>query len=221
MNRKCLAVVIVGIAGLSAFAVNQSRGQPESGGAAASNGSVAVVDLIRLFNELAQIQDLNDRMKQMADEYSKEATQRRRVIDDKQTQMTAYRPGSPDYVRLRKDLVRLNIDANVWLKVAEQQMEQDKFDWTRVIYDQIVQTVQAVARERGFEIVLTRSEFKPDEIEQDVQSLRRVLQGRVVIYNRPEIDITGVVLSRMNADYKKAGGKKQLDELMPLPGEGP
>ena len=52
--------------------------------------------------------------------------------------------------RTGKDLVRLNIDANVWLKVTEQQVDQEKFDWTRIIYEQAVQVASDIAKERGY-----------------------------------------------------------------------
>lgn len=171
---------------------------------------VAVVDLVRIFNECAQIQDLNQLMKEQTDEFAKEAAQRRKVIEDKQTELGAFRPGSDDFAIRRKDLVRLNIDANVWLKVSEQAMDQDKFDWTRIIYENVLKTVDEIARERGYDIVLNRTEFRPDDIEQTVQTLRRLIQDRTVVHNVPEIEITDLVIRKLDAAYKAAGGKKQL-----------
>ncbi len=199
-----------------------TQDSPSSSGAPAGGSQrAAVLDLVRIFNECSQIQDLNELMKEQADGFAKEAAQRRKVIEDKQVELGAFRPGTQDHSARRKDLVRLNIDANVWLKVSEQTVEQEKFDWTRIIYEKSVTAAEEVAKERGYDIVLQRTPFKPDEIEQEVQALRRLVQDRAVIYHVPEIDITDLVIRRLDAAYKAAGGKKQLGELAPINASSP
>lgn len=216
MNRRSWIAIVIGTGLVATISVAQNTSSQTP--ATSSGGHrVAVVDLVKIFNECAQIQDLNELMKQQTEDAAKEAQQRRKVIEDKQTELSAFRPGSPDFLARRKDLVRLNIDANVWLKVTEQQMDQDKFDWTKVIYEKTRQVVDQIARERGYDVVLLRSEFKPDDIEQSVQNLRRVIQERHVIFHVPEVDITQLVTSRLDADYKAAGGKKQLGGAPPTP----
>ncbi|HKQ48644.1 MAG TPA: OmpH family outer membrane protein [Phycisphaerae bacterium] len=172
--------------------------------------NVAVLDLVRIFNECAQITDLNQLIREKSEAFAKEAAQRKKVIEDKQMELQAFKTGSPDWEARRKDLVRLNIDANVWLKVTEQQVDQEKFDWTRIIYEQAVKVASDHAKERGYDAVLQKTEFKPLEIEPTVQNLRRVIQERAVVYNASDIDITELVIRKMDAEYKAAGGKKVL-----------
>lgn len=212
MQQKLGLIVVIGLclAITAAFAQAPPNDTPPATETSSGGHPVAVVDLVRIFNECAQIQDLNQMMKDQTDEFAKEASQRRKVIEDKQTELSAFRPGSDDFSLRRKDLVRLNIDANVWLKVTEQTMDQDKFDWTRIIYENVLKIVRQISSERGFDVVLNRSDFKPDEIEPTVQNLRRLIQDRTVVHNVPEIDITDLVIRRIDADYKAAGGKKQL-----------
>jgi Skp family chaperone for outer membrane proteins len=219
MNRAAIALFgLLSFASVTLIGADSpagADGQPAAGGGAAG-GRVAVLDLVKIYNECAQIRDLNEMMKQQSEDFAKEAAQRRQVIEDKQTALTAFRPGSADHDRYRKELVRLNIEANVWLKVTEQQMEQEKFDWTRIIYEQAVKVSGDVAREQGYDIVLQRNEFKPDEIDLDVAALRRLLQSRTVVYHEPDIDITDVVIRRMDADYETGGGKKKIGPLAPV-----
>ena len=203
MKRQILAPVLV-IAFLICTVVFAQTGSPSGG------HEVAVLDLVRIFNECAQITDLNQLIREKSDSFSKEAAQREKVIEDKQMELQAFKIGSADWEARRKDLVRLNIDANVWLKVTEQQVDQEKFDWTRIIYEQAIKVATDVAKERGYDAVLQRTEFKPQEIEPTVQNLRRVIQERAVLYNTPDIDITELVIRKMDADYKAAGGKKLL-----------
>jgi Skp family chaperone for outer membrane proteins len=175
-----------------------------------------VLDLVRIFNECRQIKDLNDMIRQKTDEITKEAEQRRQVIESKQFQLReAFQPGTPDYEVRRKELMRLNIEANVWFKMEEEDIERQRFYWTRVIYQQSVDAAAQVAEDRGFEVVIQRTEFRPFEIEQSVQTLRRLIQERAVVYSVPEIGITDEVIRRLDAGYAATGGKKQLGTATP------
>lgn len=212
MNRRNIGTVLFCVAALAAFHVTTTTGQTNPAGgttAAPPLGSkVVVVDLVRIFNECQQIADLNSMIKKKSKELNQEAEQRRKVIEDKQLELTAFTPGTPDYEARRKDLVRLNIEANVWLKVSEESMEQEKFEWTRIIYEKSLRVVDSIARERGYEIVVQRTEFVPDDVGQNVQALRRMIQDRTVVYHVPEIDVTSEVVRRLDAEYQASGGMK-------------
>lgn len=189
-----------------------SQGQTNQASPVAAGGSpkMAVVDLVRIFNECAQILDLNEMIRQKNEDYSKEANQRRRTIEDKQTELSAFKPGNPDFETRKKNLIRMNIEANVWLKVAEQEVEQLKFDWTRVVYEKAMQAVTEISKERSFDLVLQKTEFKPFDIEQNIQTLRRLIQDRTVLHNSADLDISDMVIQRMNNAYKSSGGKTTL-----------
>jgi Skp family chaperone for outer membrane proteins len=209
------SILALSFAGLVALVVaaGHSAGQPQSpapGGSAASS-RIAVLDLVRVFNETAQIQDLNDLIRQKNDDYAKEAKQRKKVIEDRQLELSAFKIGSQDYDTRRKNLIRLNIEANVWLKVSEQEIEQLRYDWTKIVYEKAMQASAEVARERGYDIVLQRTDFKPDEVaEPSLQSIQRLIRDRAVVYHAKEIDITDLVMQRMDREYKAAGGKATL-----------
>ena len=207
------AGVLILVAAATIAAAAFSQGQPNAPAAGAADQRMAVVDLVRIFNECAQILDLNDMIRTMNDDYGKEAAQRRKAIEEKQAELGAFKPGTADYETRKKNLIRMNIEANVWLKVKEQEIDQLKFDWTRIVYEKSLLVIAELGKERGFDVVLQKMEFKPFEIEQNVQNLRRLIQDRAVLYNSPDIDITEKVVQRMNAAYKAAGGKATLSAL--------
>ncbi len=221
MTRRAFAVLAVSVLFLTTLGVAVSMGQSsQSGGTppAAPNGPhpVAVIDLVRVFNECAQIQDLNEQIKQKTGELEKEAEQRRSVIEQKQIELTAFQPGKSDYESRRKELMRLNVEANVWFKMAEEDLEREKFTWTQYIYEESAKKAGEVATEKGYDVVLQRAPFKPKEIEQSVQALRRMIQDRTVLYNVPEIDITDIVIRRLDAAYRAGGGTKP-GPMLPVP----
>ena len=216
MTRTMSGVGLLLVLLACGLVVTQSLGQSAGTAVPRAASPVAVIDLVRIFAECAQIKDLNEMIRQKRDDITREGNQRKEVIESKQSALSAFQPGKADYEARRKELVRLNTDANVWFKLMEDEIDRDMFHWTRVIYEQTMEIAGQVARESGYAVVLHRSEFKPFDIEQSVQTLRRFIQDRSVVYNIPDVDITDIVIRRMDAAYAAAGGRKQL-----LPAEEP
>lgn len=179
-----------------------SAAQPAASPTAASNGRVAVLNLHRIFDETEQIGDLNEKIKKQEADFHAEADRRKKVIETKQTALMAFKPGSQDYETRRKDLVRLNIESNVWLQTTQSDLDRMKFDWTQVIYEKALDIATQIANERGYDAVLQYKEYKPLMIDPNVQAMRRVIQDRDVIFFRHEIDITNEVIRRMDAAYQ-------------------
>ncbi|MBK8270804.1 MAG: OmpH family outer membrane protein [Planctomycetes bacterium] len=215
MTRKNTQILVV-LCVIAAFATlsTQSRGQgepPASTPAAASPSCcVAIVDFVRVFNECTQIKDLNDVLRKQEVDVQTEAKQRQKVIEDKQIELSAFQPGTPDYQQRRKDLIRLGTEANIWLKVCEQDLEAQKFDWTKVVYQDATKVVGELATERGYQVVLQYKPFSPDDTDQTLAAVRRMIQERAVVHADPSIDITNEVINRLNKAYLAKGGKKQL-----------
>jgi Skp family chaperone for outer membrane proteins len=214
MNRTPITIIVLGLAVVATWNLAQSVGRQPDGAASSTAGArIAVVDFVRVFNEAVQIRDLNEAIRQMTDDITAEADQRRKAIENKQLQLSAFKVGSADYNSRRDELFRLNIEANVWLKVKEQEVEQIKYDWTRVIYTKALSIAEELATAQGYDAVLLRSEFKPDDLEQSVQALRRFIQDRTVIYSDARIDLSDTLIQKLDAEYNAAGGKQQLGSL--------
>jgi|GEM_PF-1548860 len=202
--------------------VAQSLGQAEPPGETSeARPRTAVIDLVRVFNECAQITDLNELIRQKEADLQTEAEQRRKVIENKQVELSAFRVGTADYEARRKDLVRLNIEANVWLKTSEQDLEREKFEWTRVIYENTLKAAAKISQEMGFDMVLQLKPFKPENIEQTIAGIQRMIKSRSVVYAVPEIDITDRAIRHLDAQYKAAGGKQQLSPTARSTAPGP
>ncbi len=200
------------------FHAADTVGQPQTGKAPASpTGGIAVLDLVRIFGDAAQIKDLNEAINKKQAELQGEAQQRAKVIENKQTELSAFKAGTDDYESRRKELMRLNIEANVWLKASEQDLEVEKFNWTRIVYEKACTAAGVIAKERGYSMVIQRKDFKPTDIEPTVQNIRRIIQERDVLYFAQQMDITDVVLRRLDEEYKNGGGAKQLSSATAQP----
>ncbi len=207
MNRSILSIAIAAIVGIAALALAQNTGsESPATPPTATNGQIAVIDLVRIFAECAEIKGLNAKLNNEGTETKLEAEQRQARIEQKQKELTAFEPGTSDYESRRKELLRLNIEANVWLKYKQEDIERRKFEWTELLYTRAQEVVAALAAERGYLSVVQRIDFKPAEVAPNVQALHRLIQERSVFWHAPEADITDEVIRRMDIAYKTSGG---------------
>ena len=211
MKPNIVRLLIISTLTGGTLMVTQSLGQAEPPGSpGTARPRTAVIDLVRVFNECTQITDLNELIRRKESELQTEAEQRRKVIENKQMELSAFRRGTADFEARRKNLVRLNIEANVWLKTSEQDLEHEKFEWTRVLYENTIKATAKISQEMGFDLVLQSKPFKPENIEQSIGGIQRMIKGRSVVFSVPEIDITDRVIRSLDAEYKAAGGRRQL-----------
>lgn len=202
MSKPAARLTAIAFCGAIFAYATYSAAQPGAATSSASNGRVAVLNLHRIFDETRQITDLNQQIKQQEADFRAEAQRRKDIIETKQTELIAFKPGTPDYETRRKDLVRLNIESNVWLQTTESELERMKFDWTRLIYEKAVDVARQIANERGYDAVLQHKEYNAMMIDPNVQSIRRVIQDRTVVFHRSDIDITDEVIRRMDQSYQ-------------------
>jgi len=178
---------------------------------AGPSGPVGVVDVIRVFDECDQIKDLNQVLRESNEGFQKEAEARKKVLAQKETELAAFAPDSPDYGPRRREFTRLSIEFNVWMQQTRAELARDHFNWTRVVYDECCKAVAEVARERGMSAVLQKRPFKPEAIEdEDLDKVRQMIHTRIVVWNEESLDVTETVISRMNARYRERGGKNKL-----------
>ena len=186
------------IAALTVY-IGQSTAQTNMN--SSSSGGTATISFLRVFNEAAQIQDLNVQIRQREQAFQAEAKQRQESIQVKQEMMAAFTAGSADYEARRKELMKMNIEANTWFQVTEAGIEEMKHDWTKLIYEQALEIIDKIAKERNYDAVLQYKALPP-ATERTVQGIRRVIQERDVVYAKPSLDITEEVIRRLNQAYR-------------------
>jgi len=194
------------ICALSLFAaltiyVGQTTAQSGMSNTSGKCGCTATVSFLRIFNEAAQIQDLNAQIRQREQAFEAEAKQRQERIKTLQTALAAFKVGTADYESRRKELVNKNIEANTWFQVTEAEIEEMKHDWTKLIYEQSLDVIDKIAKERGYDAVLQHKEL-PSATERTVQGIRRIIQERDVVYQADAHNITDEVIRRLNMAYR-------------------
>lgn len=208
MNQRKLLIPVVALLGVCVWVGATSMAQSGGGGSAAG---FVVVDVVRVFDDCDQIKDLNDLFKRANENFQKEGEARKKTLAQKEAELNAFSPDSPDYAPRRKEFARLTIEANVWLETTRADLRRDFFNWTRVVYEECLKSVEEVARQRGSTLVLQRRPFKPETInDENLDNLRQMIHSRAVVHSDESIDITESVIRSMNQRYKERGGRAKL-----------
>lgn len=163
---------------------------------------VAVCDIEEVFGNYARATDLLAKLNQDREALRAENEQRGRAINAIQMELEGLKEDSQEYQDRFNEMQRLTIERQAWLQFKEAAALREHGRLTGAMYEEINRAIETVARECGYQIVLfnQRSDFRTptrDVLEQ--------IRARKVLYSDPEIDITQMVLSRLNDAYRAKG----------------
>jgi Skp family chaperone for outer membrane proteins len=219
MNPSRSILLVICVLALLVWQVGRTPAQSPEGAVSPAVSSVpdgggrtAVLDVVRIFDECDQIKDLNALLRDANEAVQNEAASREKQLSQKQIELRAFSPDSPDYAPRRRDFTRMSIDANVWLQTKRIELQRDHYNWTRIVYEECLAAVEEVTRERGVMLVLQKRPFNPEIIlDENVENLQQMIRARAVVYSHESLDITDDVIRKMNARYHKRGGRSKLD----------
>ncbi|NOX59668.1 MAG: OmpH family outer membrane protein [Planctomycetes bacterium] len=178
---------------------------------AVAQSKIAVIDVARVFEEYGMTQDLESMFNARRRELADEAKERRTAIEQMRRGLAAFDPSSSDFAVREKDLIRAEVDFQVWSTYSEQKLKMSHKRWLLSIYRNTQAMVQRLATERSYDLVLTYDRLTADA--PDSVTLRQQILLQKVIYHHSRIDITTEVLNRLNTEYKSTGGIRSLDAL--------
>jgi len=121
-------------------------------------------------------------------------------IDKISSQLPALTEGSAAYETQWANRQNLMITREIYVKTESDKILRQHAVLTKEIYREIKATVKAVAKAKGFEIVL--SEDLSQLTSANSQELNAQIASRKVIYTSDKCDITGLVLVSLKQQYK-------------------
>ena len=162
---------------------------------------IGVVDLFAVLNESRMYKDLKEELKKAADEKKSEATRREEKAKQAQETMEAFKRTAPEFRDKFKAFVDAAVDYNAYVRLsqADQVLMLNRGTWR--VYQAILETIRAVAVERGVDLVLYLDDFEPNI--EDTQRLLGQIRQRKVLHASAEVNLTQAVLERFDADYQK------------------
>lgn len=165
---------------------------------------IAIVDAVRVFNQIQKTKDLRKQMETEGNALETERVARQTEIRDLQQRRDLLNPDAPEYARLNKDIVDKTITFKAWVEVQQLELGRRQKMKIKEIYDNIMESVQKVAEAKGIDIVFAQQNPElPDNLEQvNVDQLRILLGQRNVLFAKQTADISEAVITQMDQDYK-------------------
>jgi len=174
---------------------------------------LGVVNLRTCFDKekFERVKEIDAELQKLADDYSK----RIQEIEKKMVQLKEQVDGLPPESKLRADKIlqlrRLETDLKFEKEYGKAQYLDFYSDKKIEIYNEIRRVVGLIAQEQKYDLIL-RVEAPTLNDQQDPENVTQRINNRVVLYHHDSVDITTMVVERLNSEYKKAkatGDKKE------------
>ena len=196
-SRKVL-VLIVGLL-IAGALLNRSTAQfaqitPAKG------TSISVCNVVEVFNNCERAKAFRDQLAQQRETVNAQKEHRAKKLEAIQMELEGLRKGSEEYKKRLEEMWRLGYENEGWEKAQTAIMMKSYQSATQEMYEQIVNIVADVAKERGVELVLFRVR-EPISAETG-QDLAAQISRRQVLYSDEGLDITEIVLARLNQVYR-------------------
>ena len=181
--------------------------------------SVAVVNVAAVSEQYQKTSDLEAQFDALRDQLNKEhEALRDRAERTARSLQEEFKPGTDDYNARRKEVAMLQAELEYFVEFSGKQVESGLAKSLRTIFNDIQAIVQKLAEEKGVDAVLAVDAL-PDNVPSSPNTVRQQIMLQKVLYWNPRIDMTAEVISRLNAQYKAAGGKSSLGSARELVGE--
>ena len=175
---------------------------------------VAVIDLVKVFNEFKQTQVLNKKMEEKKSKIGEEADRRQEEMNAEKTALDAFAPDSADWYKRSTALKKKQFEYEVWRNLEMDEIGDHHLRWTKRTYEMVTAEVARVAQKHNVQLVLTHEQLEMPQTRDTsklMQALYQQILSRKVVYSDPGIEITEEVLVALNEAFDKAGGEKSLD----------
>ena len=200
--------IIVGIVAGLAWALASSTNLAQSPSPVPANGSIGVVDLVRVFNEFEQTRALNAELDRLRMRLSDEQQQREEKLTIEQQTLQGFSPDSAEYHQRRQAFQRMMIEYQTWLAVERDGLKDEHFRWIERTYSAVIRGIDEVAQRKGIQVVFTREEL--DTSVEDATVLQQQILNRKVVYFDKTLDLTDDVLTVINERFASSGGASAI-----------
>lgn len=208
MSMKTGGVVVAMMAAV-VWMASTGLNQAQQAGGAGPHTKVGVVDLVRIFNEYDQTRVLNDKMRELQLELSRERDSKEAEIQQERSALDALNPNTPAWVKKRKDIRTMVFDLRVWEMTEQDNLQENHRFWVKRTYRSIITEIGNIAKQQGYDLIITE-----DDVDLDVQDTKVLIQqliNRKVVYADGTVDITRDVLTNLNDAFRKAGGAAAIE----------
>jgi len=210
MRRTAIIGLLIGVSalawiGASPAATNEPRTR---------SLKVGYIDLTRVLKEYPKRRKLEEELAKQRTALGRDVQARMAEVNRLRGEIEQLAKGTPERLDLERQAQQAYME---WQKVSrdsERKVDARVAQMLRELYKDVTAMVAQVGREGGYDLILK------DQTSERQDANRRQLvfdiSQRLVLYAKPEYDISEIVIERLRAQYSKATG---AEESHPAPVE--
>jgi Skp family chaperone for outer membrane proteins len=174
--------------------------------AQAQSPKIAIVSPHRIFKQMAEKKDLDQKIENDFNKSKADLAAKAQTIKDLIGQRGQIKPDHPQYRDLSVKIDQMQAEFEVMQKVAQQQAERSQKIELVHIYREIEEAVAEEATSGKIDLVITDTRRDiPDNVEGvPLATLDQFLSQRNVLFASKPVDITELVLTRLDRKYAAA-----------------
>jgi Skp family chaperone for outer membrane proteins len=120
------------------------------------------------------------------------------------------KPGTEEFWARRKKLALLEAELQYFMESESKRIETELARSLERIFADIHTVVQAVAQEKGIDVVVAADRMPRDGADSPTQVRQQILLQKV-LYWSPRVDLTADIVARLNTRYKDEGGSSSIE----------
>ncbi|GEM_PF-1881108 len=171
-----------------------------------ASSATAVVDLKRTYDSLKEKVSVESDFKTREEKFKTENETRETKLKQLQDSLKDLKPGSPDFNNVQEQLERELGEHKVWVTIEAGKINRDRAAWIKMIYGKMLASINESARERGYDLVLFKSPTI-DFTEVSAEQVPNMIQSRKVLWSIEELDLTDLVIQKMNLKHDRESRK--------------
>lgn len=164
---------------------------------------VASIDLEKIYESLLEQAAADATLEQIAATMNVSIEAKRKELEDLQTELDSFTPGSPAHKSLTSKISERMVSYTSHVEFNRQKLEARRAELIRRVYDRIKAVLKVMAKENGWDVVFLDDSIPPLEATDATRTMQQI-SARRMLYCDPTLDVTDLVVERLNADFKKA-----------------
>jgi len=200
LEMRRSGIFLLAAASVTCVAVFLTVVSAQAPAAAGPRGTVAVCDVVTVFNDYQQAKDLSAEFQERAKKLAAQDELKLQAVQEVGKVLNALKPGSKSYEEQLQKWEKLSLERTMWRGVRDQVNLREHRRLTEEMYTEILAMIETVAKERRFDLVIHRENV--ELASQTTTELLNKIAQRKCLYAAKSIDITDVVLKRVNHRYR-------------------
>ena len=215
MKKTVTVVALACCIGLTAPAMGQTKPAAATPAPAATPVKIGLVDMARVFKEYKKFEDMRATLKAEMEIALAEAKKIAAAAEKIKEELKLLKQGSAEYIKRESDLAQLSSDFEAKRKVANLQYQRKEAEIFQNIYVDAVDVIKLYAEHFDYSMVMR---FNSADL--DKSNPTSVVNGlnKLVIYHRPQDDITDAVIDYLNRKYTPTKPAVPRAATQPKPG---